>query len=220
VVQELVAEAVLAHEAGAAGLDGGSHATQVEPSPDAVDRLVEEATASVRVTTREVRSYYVRNRDRYRRSETRLVRHILVADEASARNVVERLAAGGDMASIAGEVSIDPGSRRQGGLLGDVRRGELTGPLEDALFAAEVGAVVGPIRTEHGWHVARLERVTPASCVRYVGVRPFIEADLLAAKRTTAFATWLDARRSALAVIEPGYEHPAQPGHGFQSHRH
>ena len=225
VVQELVAEAVLAHEARAARLDGGSEAApaasaSASPSPDDVARLVEETTASVAVSTRDVRSYYVRNRDRYRRAETRLVRHILVADKASARDVIGRLAAGGDMAAIAEEVSIDPGSRREGGLLGNVRRGELSGPLEDGLFAAEVGDVVGPIWTEHGWHVARVERVTPASCVPFASVRPSIEADLLAARRTTAFATWLDARRSALAVIEPGYEHPAQPGHGFQSHRH
>jgi hypothetical protein len=221
VVQELVAEAVLAHEArAAAGVDRGSPGKQLEPSPDAVARLVEEATGSVRVSTREVRSYYVRNRDRYRRPESRLVRHVLVSDEESARIVVRRLAEGDDMASIAEEVSIDRGSRREGGLLGDIHLGELSGPLEDGLFAAEVGAVVGPIWTEHGWHVAQVERATPASSVPFATVRSSIEADLLTTKRTTAFATWLDARRSAHAVIEPGYEHPAQPGHGFQSHRH
>ena len=185
-----------------------------------IGRLVEEVTASVGVSTRAVRAYYVRNRDLYRRPESRRVRHVLLRDEATAVDVVRRLAHGEDMAAVAEDVSVDRGSRRTGGLLGEVRRGEFTGPLEDALFAAEVGAVIGPIRTEHGWHVARVEAVTAASCVPFRAARPAIEADLLAAARTTAFATWLDGRRSALAVIEPGYEHPAEPGHGFLSHRH
>jgi len=212
VVQELVSEAVLAHEVRAAGFGDASDAT--------IARLVESATASVGLSTREVRAYYVRNRDRYRKPEARAVRHILVRDEAMANDMLRRLAAGEDMAALAAAMSTDPGSRSRGGLLGDLRRGEFAGPFEDAVFGAEVGAVIGPIQTEHGWHVVRVEAVTPASCVPFRVARPAIEADLRAARRTTAFATWLDARRAALAVLEPGFEHPAEPGHGFQSHRH
>jgi [acyl-carrier-protein] S-malonyltransferase len=47
-----------------------------------------------------------------------------------------------------------------------------------------------------------------------------IEAELLAAARVRAFDLWLDERRRQLAVVEPGYEHPADPRSGFPSHRH
>ena len=117
-------------------------------------------------------------------------------------------------------MSIDAGTRTRGGELGDVHRGELSGPLEDAIFSAAVGTVFGPIRTEHGWHVARVDAVSAASCIPYAEARPAIEADLLAAERSRVFGAWLEARRSALAVIEPGFEHPADPVHGFPSHRH
>jgi parvulin-like peptidyl-prolyl isomerase len=102
----------------------------------------------------------------------------------------------------------------------DVRRGEFAGPLEEAIFAAREGQVLGPIRSELGWHVARLDSVTPAGVVTYVDARPAIEAELLAAARLTAFGQWLDRRRDALAVIEPAFAHPADPAHGFPSHRH
>ena len=82
------------------------------------------------------------------------------------------------------------------------------------------GVVVGPIRTEHGWHVARVEAVTPASSVPYREARPAIEAELLAAERSRAFAAWLESAARALVGIEPGFEHPADPVHGFPSHRH
>jgi hypothetical protein len=224
VVQELITEAVIAHEAETAGIIGPSSGT--DPRADgrltasAVGRLVETVTADVTVTSREVRGYYVRNGDRYRRREARRVRHILCRDATTAQDSIRRLDAGADMAALAAAVSIDAGTRMRGGLLGDVRRGELSGPLEDAIFSAPVGIVFGPIQTEHGWHVARVDAVSAASCVPYADARPAIEADLLAAERSRVFGAWLEDRRAALAVIEPGFEHPADPVHGFPSHRH
>jgi [acyl-carrier-protein] S-malonyltransferase len=50
--------------------------------------------------------------------------------------------------------------------------------------------------------------------------RPSIEQELLMAARVRAFDLWLDRRRQDLAVVEPGYEHPADPSFGFPSHRH
>ena len=110
-----------------------------------------------------------------------------------------------------------PGS---GGEPLDVRRGELAGPLEDALFGAQEGKVVGPIETEHGFHVARLESVIPQFVAPYEDVRTVIEEDLLVAARERAFDEWLDGRRQELATIEPQFEHPAHPIHGIPSHRH
>jgi [acyl-carrier-protein] S-malonyltransferase len=227
-VRELVTEAVLLHEARAAGIIG----PEVGPAdPDrplpvpalsspAVASLVELVTASVAVDERHVRDFYDRNGDRYQRPETRRVRHVLVGDEASAQRVVDRLAAGEEMREIAAAESIDAGSRDQEGVLGDVHRGELSGPFEDAIFGAGVGVVVGPIRTEHGWHVARVEAVVPDAHAPFEEVRPGIAAELLAAARTEAFAAWLDERCTALAAFEPGYEHPSHPVHGLPTHRH
>jgi hypothetical protein len=224
VVQELVTEAVIAHEAEAAGIiapdldpDAGARGRL---SASAVGRLVETVTADVTVSRREVRGYYVRNSDRFRRREARRVRHILCPDSASAQDAMRHLAAGADMAALAEAVSTDAGTRTRGGELGDVHRGEMSGPFEDAIFAAPVGIVVGPIRTEHGWHVARVDAVSEASCVPYAEARPTIETDLLAAERSRVFGAWLEDRRAALTVIEPGFEHPADPVHGLPSHRH
>jgi hypothetical protein len=224
IVQELVTEAILLHEAQAVGIAPAGHATDpagsVGLSPAIVSRLVDRVTAAVTVDPRDVRGYYVRNGDRFRRREARRVRHILLADEATAIEVVRRLADGADLGALAEQSSVDPGSRTMGGDLGDVRRGELSGALEDAIFSAEVGVVIGPIRTEHGWHVARVEGVTHASPVPYREARPAIVAELLAAERSRVFGAWLEERRRALVAIEPGFEHPADPVHGYPSHRH
>jgi parvulin-like peptidyl-prolyl isomerase len=177
-------------------------------------------TADVTVADSDVRAYYERNLDRYRIREARRVRHVLLADEATARGVVRELRSGASLAELAAQHSIDAGTRTLGGDLGEVHRGELAGPLELALFEAEVGAIIGPIQTEHGWHVAAVESWQPAAHVPYDDVRASIEAELLEAARASAFGAWLEERRAALAVMDPGFSHPADPVHGRPSHRH
>jgi [acyl-carrier-protein] S-malonyltransferase len=217
IVQELVTEEVLHVEARRAGVEDDS---SPRTSLTAITRLVDLVTGAVTVPEGEIRAYYERNPDLYRRSEVRGVRHILLADAAAAHGVLRRLEAGEAMEEIARAASTDPGSQQDGGYLGDVRRGELAGPLEDALFAADVGAIVGPCETEHGWHVARVDAVVPASTVPYAEAREAIEAELLIAARARAFEQWLEGRRRALAVLEPDFAHPADPIHGVPSHRH
>jgi [acyl-carrier-protein] S-malonyltransferase len=191
-VQELVTEAVLEHEVVAAGLSGMSAQT--------LSALVERVTADVTVAATDVRAYYDRNLDLYARREVRLVRHAVVAERQAAE-------------AIAGDGVAD-------GEELEVRRGELAGDLEEALFRARPGDVVGPIRTEHGWHVARVGAITRPTITPFEDVRAAIGEELLAAARARAFGEWLETRRNALAVIEPAYAHPGDPVHGLPSHRH
>jgi len=223
IVQELVTEEILAQETATAGGDGGGEADGSRtpgPSRAALARLVDRVAGSVTVPESEIRDYYLRNPDLYRRPEVRRVRHILAAEAGTAHDVAHRLEAGEAMEDVARAVSIDAGSKKQGGYLGDVRRGELAGPLEDALFAAEVGAIVGPCETEHGWHVARVDAVIAETTAPYPEVRGAIEAELLAVARARAFDEWLEERRRTLAIVEPEFAHPADPVHGVPSHRH
>jgi [acyl-carrier-protein] S-malonyltransferase len=221
IVQELVTEEILAQETATSSTYGESDGATVPwPSRAAVARLVDRVTGSVAVPESEVRGYYERNPDLYSRPEVRRVRHILVADAGAALDVVRRLRAGEAMPDVARAVSTDAGTRTDGGNLGDVRRGELAGLLEDTLFSAEAGAIVGPCETEHGWHVARVEAVIPEMTAPYREVRGAIEADLLAVARARAFDEWLEERRRALAIVEPEFAHPADPIHGVPSHRH
>jgi [acyl-carrier-protein] S-malonyltransferase len=192
VVQELVTEAVLDHETRALGVDD-------------VTSLVAVITADVTVPESEARAYYERNADLYRHPESRSVSHVIAPDEGAAR---------------AGAALLGEPEGEAGATVHDVRRGELAGPLEEAIFSAEPGDVVGPIRTELGWHVARVEAITPAFATPFGDVRRGIEDELLLAARSRAFDEWLERRRGALVRIEPQFEHPGHPSRGLPSHRH
>ena len=90
-----------------------------------------------------------------RESEVR-VRHILVPTEAEAKKVAERLKNGEDFVALAKEVSKDLSS--EGSELGFIRRGQLLlQPVEDAIFALEVGQISKPVWTEVGWYIFKLE---------------------------------------------------------------
>ena len=223
VARQLITEEILAIEAEAAGIDSPSVA-DATGRPEALSRvvasLVERVTASVTVPEWHIRAYYERNRDRYRIPEARRVRHVLLADAETARWVVDRIRSGSRFGTLARRYTIDNGSRDSAGDLGMVRRGVLPRALEEAVFSAPVGAVIGPIETEHGWHVARVESVTPSGDCRYEDVRGSIESELLASERERVFGEWLEGRRAALAVIATEFAHPGDPINGIPSHRH
>jgi [acyl-carrier-protein] S-malonyltransferase len=194
ILRELVDEAILVEEARAAGIVGSSAETVTAGDVALLVRLVSDRVV---VKMSDVRDYFERNRDLFRRPAARTVR---LATGPSAADVGAL-----DLGTVAPMT---------------IRRGQLVGALEDAIFGAAVGADVGPIETDLGWHTARVEGVQAESTVPFEKVRRDIEAELLGAARLAAFDEWLGGRRRALARMAPDHEHPGQPGHGPASHRH
>jgi parvulin-like peptidyl-prolyl isomerase len=82
--------------------------------------------------------------------------HILVATEAEANEVMDRLEAGEEFAALATELSTDTGSGAQGGDLGCSAPDAYVTEFADALTAAEVGVPTEPVETEFGFHVILL----------------------------------------------------------------
>jgi peptidyl-prolyl cis-trans isomerase D len=84
------------------------------------------------------------------------VRHILVATQEEAQSVVDALNAGESFADLAAAVSTDTSNNQNGGELGWAPSTQYVGPFADAIETAEIGAVVGPVQTEFGWHVLQV----------------------------------------------------------------
>ncbi len=79
-------------------------------------------------------------------------RHILVGSKEKAEELKKRIDAGEDFSTLAEENSECP-SKKRGGDLGWFGKGAMVRPFEVAAFTAEEGEVVGPVKTEFGWHL-------------------------------------------------------------------
>ena len=84
------------------------------------------------------------------------VRHILLDDEETALAAVEALNAGESFAALARAISTDPGSGARGGELGEAYVGNYVAEFRQAIEDAEVGALVGPVESEFGFHVLQV----------------------------------------------------------------
>lgn len=88
--------------------------------------------------------------------------HILVADEAKAKDLKAQIDGGADFAELAKANSSD-GSAASGGDLGWFGLGMMVKPFEDAVVKLQPGQVSDPIQTQFGWHIIKLEETRPAA---------------------------------------------------------
>jgi foldase protein PrsA len=113
--------------------------------------LVEKAALKdVKVTEEEVKKKYEEYTPEIRAS------HILVEDEATAKDIKAKLDAGEDFAELAKEHSTDPGSAAKGGDLDFFGKGAMVPEFEEAAYALDVNEVSEPVKSQHGWHIIKV----------------------------------------------------------------
>lgn len=93
----------------------------------------------------------------------RAVAHILVATEAEAEAAAADIRAGESFAEVARAVSADPGSKEGGGELGCLAPGLYVAPFQEAAEDAPIGKVVGPVRTQFGYHLILVTEWKPVA---------------------------------------------------------
>ncbi len=84
-------------------------------------------------------------------------RHILVETEDKAKEIKEKLKAGGDFAALAKEFTMDTASKEDGGNLGYFGKGQMVPQFEEIVFTLKKGDVSDPVKTQFGWHLIKIE---------------------------------------------------------------
>ena len=171
-----------------ANLDG-----YFEPASIQVDYLklsVEDLGTRLDVDEADILRMYEDNPDRYRQPGSRSASHILLSvspDAADAQidqvrqrasEIVARARGGESFASLAEVNSDDKGSAKRGGELGVIRPGTMVKPFEDAVFVMGEGEISEPVRTQYGFHVIRLDRITASRVQSLDQVRSEIEIEV------------------------------------------
>lgn len=85
--------------------------------------------------------------------------HIRVEDEDTAQEIKALLDEGENFLALAWEHSQDEETRKQGGYIGLLGRQDMIGEIEAEVFSAEPGAIIGPMKTEAGYNIFKVERL-------------------------------------------------------------
>ncbi|NJM35853.1 MAG: hypothetical protein HC850_15470, partial [Rhodomicrobium sp.] len=107
------------------------------------------------------------------------------------------------IAALARDNSQDGGSAAQGGDLGWAERSFFVGPFSDALFAMQANEIRGPVKTEFGYHVIKLEEVQAERGKTFADARAEIDARLRDQQAADLFGDRQEAIQQALEDGRP-----------------
>ena len=115
------------------------------------------------VTDAQVSAYYNKNKSRFAQPERRDLLIVLTKTKAQADAAAAALKRGQSWKAVAKKYSIDQASKNQGGKLLAVAKGQQEKALDDAVFKASKSKVYGPIKTQFGYYVFKVTKITKAS---------------------------------------------------------
>lgn len=152
-----------------------------------VQFAVAKAIERVNVTENEIKAYFDENPDQFAAQELVTASHILVDSEEEAEKLLSQIREGTiSFEDAAKEYSSCP-SAQNGGSLGEFGHGQMVEEFDDACFSMEVGELRGPVKTQFGWHIIRLDGRREGEPMKLADARDAIREHLLNEKRRKAY---------------------------------
>ncbi|MGF1657592.1 MAG: peptidylprolyl isomerase [Verrucomicrobiales bacterium] len=160
----------------------------------------------------EVQSFYNDNPQAAEVPERVRARHILLrtppemspedveTKREEINNLRARIVAGESFEVTAKELSQDEGSRDSGGDLGFFRRGEMVPEFEQAAFSLQPGEVSGPVQTNFGFHLIKVEEKSPSRKLEFEEAEPYIREYILDQRRRGGMQEILQGLREAAEI--------------------
>ncbi len=179
----------------------------------AVEAVLEQVGArSAAVSETDIEIFWFMHKERFRRAETRVLRHILVTiNEQLAGN--QRPAARARIDAIRARLLHDPGrfeeqalkhsecpTAMNGGLLGNVPRGQLYPELEAVAFALGEASLSSAVETELGYHLIYCETINPERLQSFAEARCSIGEHLQQQRRGVCQKSWINGLRRQAAA--------------------
>jgi peptidyl-prolyl cis-trans isomerase D len=160
------------------------------------------------VSDADLQAAYEKDKGRLEVPEKRHARHILITGKddaaalAEAQKVLALAKSGKDFGELAKQYSQDPGSAQNGGDLGWADRSSFVKPFADALFGMQPGEIKGPVKTQFGYHIIRLDEIQAGKAKSLEEARPELEAEVRRNRATDRFGEIQEQLQTKLA--DPG----------------
>jgi foldase protein PrsA len=143
------------------------------------------------VTQAQIAKYYNENKQRFGAPEKRNLRIILTKTEAQANKAKSEIKSGKSFASVAKSTSIDPTSKKNGGELPGVVKGQEEKALDTAVFSASKNVLSGPVKTPFGFYIFEVRSVTAGSQQALAQAQSSIKQQLTATQQQTALSKFV-----------------------------
>lgn len=148
---------------------------------------VEKVIKNVRVTDDEIKAFYEEHKSEFVSPERIDTSHILVEDKAECERIKGEIAEGKiTFEDAAKKYSVCP-SKESGGALGEAGRGQFVPEFENAAFDATEGEITGPVKTQFGYHLIRLNKKIPAGTLELSDIKDSLREKLLQDKQQKAY---------------------------------
>ena len=181
------------------------------------DKLFAKLLQGQEPTDADALKYYEENKDKYKQKEQINAQHILFKTDKNttdaekkkkldaAKKAFAEAKKGADFAELAKKNSEGPTAQR-GGDLGTFSRGRMVKQFEDVAFAAKPGDILGPVETQFGYHVIKVNEKTAEVQRPYEEVKESILTSLKARQKSKATRDLLDKLKTEakIEVLESG----------------
>lgn len=155
---------------------------------------------SIDISDEELQQYFEEHKDDYGQQEQVAASHIFLEDEATAKEVEEKLKAGEDFAELAKTYSIDTDTSEDGGDLGDISRGQMDEQFEAAAFSLEKGAVSGVVQSAEGYHIIKVTGKVPAQEAVFADIQDEVYETVLESRINEEYMTWLTTKQEQYKI--------------------
>ncbi|SDN75159.1 peptidylprolyl isomerase [Bacillus sp. OK048] len=149
----------------------------------------------IKITDEELKAYFDQNKDLFGEVEQVKASHILVEDEAIAKDIKQKLTDGADFAELAKEYSTDVGSKENGGQLGFFPKGTMVTEFEDVAFTLPMNQISDLVKSDYGYHIIKVEEKKEAKEANFDDSKADIKETLMNQKMQSEYSIWLEGKK-------------------------
>lgn len=153
-------------------------------------------------TEEEMKAFYEENKEKFAADESVNASHILVDSEDKAKELLEKI--------NAGEISFEDAARQEsscpssenGGNLGEFTRGQMVPEFDEAVFKMNVGEVAGPVQTQFGYHLIKLNAKNEAKTYSFDEVKGRLAEMVMQDKQQKAYQSKINQLKILFPVVK------------------
>jgi peptidyl-prolyl cis-trans isomerase D len=163
-----------------------------------IARIGSEQVASITASDKDVSDYYNAHKADYASKETRSISQAMIQDQAVANQVAARAKSGASLSVAAAPAGANAAVTSLTNQSQSAYAGVAGDNAAAAVFAAPSGSIVGPIRTDFGWLVAKVDSVKTIGGKSLDQARSEISSKITADKRKSAIEDMVDKIQDAI----------------------